>query len=90
MGTGTDDYRHRYPCSGLERRGWDLNPRTAFAVTSLAGRPVRPDSGTSPDAQKTLQGGGGGIRTPGGLPLNGFQDRRIRPLCHPSREALGP
>ena len=23
-----------------------------------------------------------GIRTPGGLTLNGFQDRRIRPLCH--------
>ena len=30
------------------------------------------------------RGGGGGIRTPGGLHLNGFQDRRIRPLCHPS------
>ncbi len=27
-------------------------------------------------------GGEGGIRTPGGLRLNGFQDRRIRPLCH--------
>ena len=23
-----------------------------------------------------------GIRTPGGVTLNGFQDRRIRPLCH--------
>ena len=23
-----------------------------------------------------------GIRTPGGFHLNGFQDRRIRPLCH--------
>ncbi len=23
-----------------------------------------------------------GIRTPGTLPYNGFQDRRIRPLCH--------
>ena len=23
-----------------------------------------------------------GIRTPGGLHLNGFQDRRNRPLCH--------
>ncbi|MFA8449816.1 MAG: hypothetical protein ACEPOW_03895, partial [Bacteroidales bacterium] len=23
-----------------------------------------------------------GIRTPGGSHLNGFQDRRIRPLCH--------
>jgi hypothetical protein len=28
--------------------------------------------------------GGRGIRTPGDLRLNGFQDRRIRPLCHPS------
>ncbi len=27
-------------------------------------------------------GGEGGIRTPGRLPFNGFQDRRIRPLCH--------
>ena len=30
--------------------------------------------------------GGGGIRTPGpGLPINGFQDRRFRPLSHSSR-----
>ena len=27
-----------------------------------------------------------GIRTPGGVTLNGFQDRRIRPLCHFSSE----
>ena len=27
-------------------------------------------------------GGERGIRTPGGVTLNGFQDRRIRPLCH--------
>src|SRR5688572_15058660 len=27
-------------------------------------------------------GGERGIRTPGGFHLNGFQDRRIRPLCH--------
>ena len=27
-------------------------------------------------------GGEKGIRTPEGLLLNGFQDRRIRPLCH--------
>ena len=27
-------------------------------------------------------GGERGIRTPGGLTLNGFQDRRNRPLCH--------
>ncbi len=29
-----------------------------------------------------LSGGEKGIRTPGGFHLNGFQDRRIRPLCH--------
>ena len=31
-----------------------------------------------------LQGLGGkrGIRTPGPVKINGFQDRRIRPLCH--------
>jgi hypothetical protein len=29
---------------------------------------------------------GGGIRTPGGLTLNGFQDRRNRPLCHSSKK----
>lgn len=27
-------------------------------------------------------GGERGIRTPGTLQFNGFQDRRIRPLCH--------
>jgi hypothetical protein len=29
-------------------------------------------------------GGRRGIRTPGPLTVNGFQDRRNRPLCHPS------
>ena len=33
----------------------------------------------------TLLGGERGIRTPGALPHNGFQDRRIRPLCHFSK-----
>jgi hypothetical protein len=31
-----------------------------------------------------LRGGGGGIRTLGGFPLNGFQDRPVRPLRHPA------
>jgi uncharacterized protein len=37
-------------------------------------------------------GGGGGIRTPGSFRPNGFQDRRDRPLCHPSggRDAENP
>jgi hypothetical protein len=29
-----------------------------------------------------LSGGERGIRTPGGITHNGFQDRRIKPLCH--------
>jgi hypothetical protein len=28
------------------------------------------------------EGGERGIRTPGPVTVNGFQDRRIRPLCH--------
>ena len=32
-----------------------------------------------------LNGGGGGIRTlVRGVPVNGFRDRRIQPLCHSS------
>ena len=34
---------------------------------------------------KFTNGGGGGIRTPGASRHSGFQDRRDRPLCHPSR-----
>jgi hypothetical protein len=35
-----------------------------------------------------MLGGEGGIRTPEPLRANGFQDRRIRPLCHLSAKAL--
>ena len=31
-----------------------------------------------------FRSGGRGIRTPGGVTLNSFQDCRIRPLCHSS------
>ena len=34
-------------------------------------------------------GGERGIRTPGGVTLNGFQDRRNRPLCHLSGKPFG-
>ena len=34
-------------------------------------------------------GGERGIRTPGPLTVNGFQDRRIRPLCHLSAAKVG-
>jgi hypothetical protein len=33
-------------------------------------------------------GGERGIRTPGPVTVNGFQDRRIRPLCHLSGSSL--
>jgi hypothetical protein len=33
-------------------------------------------------------GGERGIRTPGPLTVNGFQDRRIRPLCHLSERKI--
>src|SRR5256885_4920021 len=32
-------------------------------------------------------GGGGGIRTHEPFRVSGFQDRRIRPLCHPDRKS---
>ncbi len=34
--------------------------------------------------QSVFKSGDGGIRTPGTSRYNGFQDRRIRPLCHVS------
>ncbi len=34
-----------------------------------------------------IAGGGSGIRTHGGVNLTGFQDRRLRPLGHPSSTA---
>ena len=37
---------------------------------------------------KKILSRGGGIRTPGASQHNGFQDRRIRPLCHASFNEL--
>ena len=36
-------------------------------------------------SDRTSDGGEGGIRTPGPLRVNGFQDRRYRPLSHLSK-----
>jgi hypothetical protein len=36
-----------------------------------------------------LLSGERGIRTPGSVTFNGFQDRRIRPLCHLSGAKIG-
>ena len=40
----------------------------------------------SAEAASASEGGERGIRTPGGVTLNGFQDHRIRPLCHLSKK----
>jgi hypothetical protein len=39
---------------------------------------------------RELFGGGSGIRTHGPLRVSGFQDRCIKPLCHPSRICSEP
>jgi hypothetical protein len=38
---------------------------------------------------KFFTSGERGIRTPGPVTVNGFQDRRIRPLCHLSGAKIG-
>ena len=67
----------------LWRRARDSNPRYRFwPVYSLSRRAPSTDSANSPSA---IHGGGGGIRTHGTLiRLNGFQDRLLKPLRHPS------
>ncbi len=60
-------------------------PMELDSIDTRLARMVRASSRTSPtDGKGALTGGGRGIRTPGARRLNGFQDRRIRPLCHPS------
>ena len=41
-----------------------------------------PKTKKSPFGDLCFVGGERGIRTPGPVTVNGFQDRRIRPLCH--------
>ena len=41
-------------------------------------------SATLPSLLSEFSSGGRGIRTPGEFPHNGFQDRRLKPLGHPS------
>src|ERR687891_261214 len=73
-----------------ERRGWDLNPRRTCALTSLAGKRLRPDSATSPrganepSRPRRAASGAGGIRTHGPRRVGGFQDHCLRPLGHRS------
>ena len=59
-----------------------MNPGYRYQYTSLAGKRLRPLGHRSLSYQGLF--GWRGIRTPGGLHLNGFQDRLLRPLGHPS------
>ncbi len=51
----------------------------SFPPHSLSRRAPSANSAISP-----INGGGSRIRTHGAVTLNGFQDRRFRPLSHPS------
>ena len=57
---------------------WQIleNANRALQVFDFAGFPYKGLSQTIDFS------GERGIRTPGGVTLNGFQDRRNRPLCH--------
>ena len=76
----------------LTRCNWSLalpllsNPVLRFATEGvLAPPPLRENSPWYKDlALSKKNGGGGGIRTHGTFRLSGFQDRRNRPLYHPS------
>ena len=54
------------------------------AVLTSLSKQIEPFNGTCQLESATDGSGGGGIRTPGTFRLSGFQDRRNRPLCHPS------
>ena len=55
------------------------NPPNSFAIGGF--------SYLSTEINAKLNGGEAGIRTQGPLRGNGFQDRRIRPLCHLSKKS---
>ena len=63
-----------------EREGFEPSVEVS-PYTRLAGARLQP---TRPSLRKRLSGGGSRIRTHGAVTLNGFQDRRYRPLSHPS------
>src|SRR5690606_17666395 len=50
----------------------------------FSGQPLKQKTTPPSSAWSSLVRRGGGIRTPGTFRFNGFQDRRIRPLCHSS------
>ena len=77
-------YRYQYT-SLAGKRLRPLGHRSNYYLVSLrlwdTAEVHRPAEPHGPNVTKD---GWRGIRTPGGLHLNGFQDRRLRPLGHPS------
>ena len=78
-----------------ERRGWDSNPRWLLHHTSLAGRPDRPDSGTSPGAGENPTGSAGAPPKPIAQASGRAAQRVVvgvgeglRELLHPQRRVL--
>ena len=63
-----------------EREGFEPSVQLS-PHTRLAGERLQP---ARPSLRLHLNGGGSRIRTHGAVTLNGFQDRRFRPLSHPS------
>ena len=85
---------------GMMAGGGERGIRTldgTFAPYSLSRRAPSASSAISPKnfskifyikLRSNFIGGGSRIRTHGGVTLNGFQDRRFRPLSHPSIFAI--
>ncbi len=85
MKNGTPDHNKKEGSGFLlvievaEREGFEPS-NECYPVTRLAGERLQP---ARPSLLK-INGGGSRIRTHGAFTLNGFQDRRFRPLSHPS------
>ena len=62
-----------------------FEPMVPLRHNCLAGSPIQPLSHLS--TRDSNNGGGSRIRTHGTLRYNGFQDRRFRPLSHPTKIA---
>ncbi len=94
--TGPGPYARQLEGSGGERGIRTLGGNLC-SHTRLAGEHLRPLGHLSrffkaaklradhlAESSRNYKGGGGGIRTPGPSRVNGFQDRRLRPLGHSS------
>ena len=96
LSRGERSDRHPARCSGhgsaprrhRARPGPTRPPAIALIRVALTEKAAPPRRGFLVALGRATDGGGGGIRTHGGLPHVGFQDRCIRPLCHPSTRGI--